>query len=85
MQNKPKLTKERKTSIENHLKEISQMGRLELGAFDMILQENKQDMDAVVWKWVNKGVIGQMAHLMDIDLETGGALAVMSELRMGEV
>ncbi len=75
-----KLTKKRKDAIENHLKNISQMGRLELGAFDMRLQEQKHDMDAIVWKWINKGVIEQMAHLDDVDKKTGGAMAIMSEM-----
>ena len=66
-----KLTKKRKDAIENHLKNISQMGRLELGAFDMRLQEQKHDMDAIVWKWVNKGVVKQMAHLNDVDKKNG--------------
>jgi len=59
---------------------ISTMGRMELGAFDMKLQEVKGEMDEVVWKWVNKGVVKQLAYLMDIDVQSGGAMAVISEL-----
>ena len=61
------------------------MGRMELTAFDMKLQDVKNDMDAVIWKWVNKGVMSQLKHLEDVDTQTGGAMAIISELRIGEV
>ena len=80
-----KLTKKRKEAIQQHITNISIMGRMELGAFDMKLQEVKGEMDEVVWRWVNKAVIVQLAYLMDIDVQSGGAMCVMSELKMGEV
>ena len=49
-----KLTKKRKDAIQIHIKNIAQMGRMELTAFDMKLQEVKHEMDVIVWKWVNK-------------------------------
>jgi len=75
-----KLTKKRKEAIQTHINNISEMGRMELGAFDMKLQEVKGEMDEVVWKWVNKAVIVQLGYLMEIDVVSGGAMAVMSEL-----
>lgn len=79
------LTKKRKEAIEKHIENISQMGSLELRAFDMKLQDLKHDMDLVVWRWVNKGVIEQMDFLNDVDKKTGGPMAIISELKMGEV
>ena len=80
-----KLTAKRKEAIQQHITNISKMGRMELGAFDMKLQEVKGEMDEVVWKWVNKAVMRQLAYLMDIDVESGGSMAIMSELRAGEL
>jgi len=74
------ITRKRKEAIQTHITNISEMGRMELGAFDMKLQEVKGEMDEVVWKWVNKGVVKQLAYLMDIDVQSGGAMAVISEL-----
>ena len=82
--NKAKLTKKRIKAIETHVNNISEMGRCELGAFDEEMYKNKQDIDEVVWKWVNKAVIKHSAYLMDIDVQSGGAMAIMSELKMGE-
>lgn len=72
-------------SIKGHVENINTMGRMELTAFDMKLQEVKGQMDSIVWKWVNKAVVRQTAYLMDIDLKTGGAMAIMSELKEGEI
>ena len=80
-----KLNNKRKEAITKHIENISAMGRLELGAFDMKLQEVKGEMDSIVWKWVNKAVINQMAYFMDIDTKTGGAMAIMSELKEDEI
>jgi len=76
-----KLTKKRIGAIKIHVDNIASMGRMELTAFDMKLQEVKHEMDGLVWKWTNKAVVRQMAHLMDIDLKTGGAMAIMSEMK----
>ena len=76
-----RLTKKRKDAIQSHIENIAQMGRMELTAFDMKLQDVKNDMDAIVWKWVNKAVVRQMAYLMDIDVQTGGAMAIASEMK----
>ena len=80
-----KLTKKRKDAIQTHVENLSTLGRMELGAFDMKWQENKSDIDEVVWKWVNKAIMCQLAFLMDIDVKSGGAMAVMSDLREGEL
>jgi hypothetical protein len=75
----------RRESVAMHLQNISQMGRNELIAFDMKLQEVKSNMDSIVFKWVNKGVLKQMEYLDDIDSKTGGAMAIISELKHGEL
>jgi len=80
-----KLTKKRMKAIEEHVNNVSEMGMRELGAFDEEMYKNKSDIDEVVWKWVNKAIIKQLAYLMDIDVQSGGAMAVISELNMGEV
>jgi hypothetical protein len=54
---------------------------MELVAFDMRLQESKQEMDSVIWMWVNKAVVSQLAFLYDIDIVTGGAMVIMSEMK----
>jgi len=76
-----KLTKKRKDAIRGHIENINLMGCMELTAFDMKLQEVKGQMDALVWKWVNKAVMKQIEYLADIDLKTGGAMAIMSEMK----
>lgn len=74
------LTKKKKELVGKHVKNIVEMGMLELRDFDRHLQNAKSEIDSEVWKWVNKAVVAQTAHLMDIDLKTGGAMAVMSEI-----
>lgn len=79
-----KLTKKRKESITKHLNNIAKMGLNELIAFDRSLQEVKPDMDAVVWKWVNRGVVKQLDYLKDVDVQTGGAMAILSDMKTDE-
>ena len=79
------LTKKRKDTIKTHLKNISEMGMSELGQFDRNLQEVKPEMDAEVFKWVNKGVVIQLAYLHDIDTKSGGAMAVSAEFRGDDI
>lgn len=75
---KKNLTLERKDAAKRHIENISKMGLLELRTFDMNLQSNKHDIDEVVWKWVNKAVVLQLSHLINIDKQSGGAMCVTS-------
>ena len=82
---KKKLTPKRKDEIKKHIENISQMGINELSLFDMNFQNSKHDIDEVVWEWVNKGVVRQLAYLMDIDVQSGGAMCVVAEFAEVEV
>ena len=79
------ITKKRKEAIKTHLENISAMGMSELVQFDRKLQGIKHEMDAEVYKWVNKGVMAQLAYLHDIDIKSGGAMAISAEFRGDDI
>jgi len=73
-----KLTKNQHADIYNHLENISKMKLNDLRAFDEKWNFNKPDLDSKVFDFVNRGVVSQLAYLME--MSEISPMAVASEM-----